>query len=159
MYRQILAAVDGSRASRLALDEAVKIAGASGASVLAACVVEHAPQLVDVGAVYQGDERASLAAIESATAALKEAEEVLRANSIDGVCRAVDAYGESIASVLARVADECGADLVVLGTHGRHGFRRVLLGSVAESLLRATRVPVLLVRHDAEGGKHTSAAL
>ena len=159
MYRQILAAVDGSRAARLALDEAVKIARASGATIVAACVVEHAPQLVDVGAVYQGGGKASPEVIDAATAALEEAEDVLRENGIDGVCRAVDAYGESIPSVIARVAEECEADLVVMGTHGRHGVRRVLLGSVAESLLRATRLPVLLVRHDTESGRRTIRGL
>jgi nucleotide-binding universal stress UspA family protein len=156
MYSRILAAVDGSRAARLALDEAVKIAQASGATVMATCVVEHAPQIVDVGAVYEGEESASVAAIDAATAALNEAEEVLRANGIDSVCRAVDAYGESIASVIARVAEESEAELIVIGTHGRRGVRRVLLGSVAESLLRVTRLPVLLVRHDAERAKHAT---
>jgi nucleotide-binding universal stress UspA family protein len=153
MYRRILAAVDGSRAARLAFDEAVEIARVSGATVVTICVVEHPPQLIDVGAVYQADESVSAEAVTSATAALDEAEEVLRENGVEGVCRAVDAYGESIASVLARVAEECEADLITMGTHGRRGVRRVLLGSVAESLLRMTPLPVLLVRHDAEDGK------
>jgi nucleotide-binding universal stress UspA family protein len=148
MYTRILAAIDGSRASRLALDEAVKIAGASGASIVAVCVVEHAAQLVDVGAVYQGGEEASPEAIEAATAALEEAEAVFKARGIEGTARVVDAYGESVASVIARVAAECEAELIVIGTHGRHGVRRVLLGSVAESLLRSVDLPVLLVRHD-----------
>jgi len=152
MYTRILAAIDGSRASRLALDEAVKIARASGASIVAACVVEHAPQLVDVGAVYQGGEGASPAVIESATAALEEAEEVFKAQGIQGTTRAIDAYGESVASVIARVAAECEAELIVIGTHGRHGVRRVFLGSVAESLLRSVDLPVLLVRHQEEPG-------
>lgn len=148
MYTRILAAIDGSRASRLALDEAVKIARASGASIVAACVVEHAPQLVDVGAVYQGGEGASPGAIEAATAALEEAGELLKSQGIQGTTRAIDAYGESVASVIARVAEECQAELIVLGTHGRHGVRRVLLGSVAESLLRSVDLPVLLVREE-----------
>lgn len=148
MYTCILAAIDGSRASRLALDEAVKIARASGASIVAACVVEHASQLVDVGAVYQGGGSASPETVEAATAALEEADEVFKSQGVRGTSRAVDAYGESVASVIARIADECEADLIVMGTHGRHGMRRVLLGSVAESLLRAVDLPVLLVRHE-----------
>lgn len=52
MYARILAAVDGSRGARLALDEVLKIAKASGAEIVALFVVEHAPQLVDVGALY-----------------------------------------------------------------------------------------------------------
>lgn len=152
MYTRILAAIDGSRASRLALDEAVKIARASGASIVAACVVEQRPQLVDVGAVYQGGEGASAAAVESATAALKEAEEVFKSQGVEGTSRAIDAYGENVASVIARVAAECAAELIVIGTHGRHGVRRVFLGSVAESLLRTADLPVLLVRDQQETG-------
>ena len=148
MYTRILAAIDGSRASRLALDEAVKIARASGASIVAACVVEHAPQLVDVGAVYQGEEGASAAAVEAATAALEEAEELFKSQGVQGTSRVIDAYGESVASVIARVAEESEAELIVVGTHGRHGMRRALLGSVAESLLRSVDLPVLLVRHE-----------
>lgn len=62
-----------------------------------------------------------------------------------GQTRALDGYAEDVATVLSRAADELEADLVVLGTGGRHGVRRVLLGSVAESFIRLSRVPVLLV--------------
>ena len=146
MYTCILAAIDGSRASQLALDEAVKIARVSGASVVAACVVEQAPQLVDVSAVYEGENGPSRKATEIATAALAQAEELFKSQGVQGTTRAVDAYGESVASVIVRVAEECEAELIALGTHGRHGVRRALLGSVAESLLRSVELPVLLVR-------------
>ncbi|HEU4533894.1 MAG TPA: universal stress protein [Polyangiaceae bacterium] len=43
------------------------------------------------------------------------------------------------------VADEEGVDLIVVGTHGRHGLKRALLGSVAESVLRDSKVPVMVV--------------
>ncbi len=150
MYKKILAAVDGSRGARLALDEAVKIAKASGAEIVAVFVVEHAPQLVDVGAVYMSEQAANAALVDTATAALDEARELFREQGINGVARAVDAYGDRIAEVLSRTADECEADLIVMGTQGRHGLRRVLLGSVAEALLRTAQMPVLLVRHRPE---------
>lgn len=155
MYKRILAAVDGSRGARLALDEAVKIAQASKAEVFAVCVVEHVARLVDVGAVYAPGEGADAAAVEAATEALEEAKACFAASGVVGTTRAVDAYSEPVAAVLARVADEYEPDLIVMGTHGRHGVRRVLLGSVAESLLRTTSIPVLLVRHQAgeEAGK------
>lgn len=62
--------------------------------------------------------------------------------------RALDSFGEDVATVLMRTAAEAEADLIVMGTSGRHGLRRLLLGSVAESLLRAADRPVLLVRHN-----------
>lgn len=49
------------------------------------------------------------------------------------------------------IRDRADADLIVMGTSGRHGLRRLLLGSVAESLLRAADRPVLLVRHGEAG--------
>jgi nucleotide-binding universal stress UspA family protein len=152
MYKRILAAVDGSRGARLALNEALKIAKASGGEIVAVFVVEHAPQLVDVGAVYMPERGADAALVDAATAALDEARELFREQGVNGVARAVDAYGDKIAEVLSRTADECEADLIVMGTQGRHGFRRVLLGSVAEALLRTAQMPVLLVRHDPEAG-------
>jgi nucleotide-binding universal stress UspA family protein len=51
---------------------------------------------------------------------------------------------------ILRVAEERGADLVVMGTHGRRGLSRVLLGSVAERVVRCSRVPVLTVMDDAD---------
>lgn len=52
----------------------------------------------------------------------------------------------SIASNLLAEAEKWHADLIVMGTHGRRGLGRVVIGSVAESVLRAATLPVLLVR-------------
>jgi nucleotide-binding universal stress UspA family protein len=49
-------------------------------------------------------------------------------------------------SQIEQVSRRVGADLIVMGTHGRHGLQRLLLGSVAESIVRTARCPVLLVR-------------
>ena len=58
----------------------------------------------------------------------------------------VEAAREPIAATLLAAAANAHADLIVMGTHGRRGIGRAVLGSVAESLLRATGLPVLLVR-------------
>ncbi|AIO36772.1 universal stress protein [Burkholderia pseudomultivorans] len=148
MYKRIFVALDGSPSARLALNEAIRIAAASGGTITCAYVVEHRPQLVDVGAGFTeaGDNGASAADV--ATAVLDAAKAVLAAQHVAGTVRALDAYGEDVATVLMRTAAEADADLIVMGTSGRHGLRRLLLGSVAESLLRAADRPVLLVRHD-----------
>jgi nucleotide-binding universal stress UspA family protein len=149
MYKRILAAIDGSRGASLALDEAMKIAQVSGAAITAICVVEHPAQLVDVGNLFvKAPPPGTAAASEAATAALEEARDLFERRHVRGQTRALDSYCEDTATVLSRAADELEADLVVLGTSGRHGVRRVLLGSVAESFLRLSRVPALLVRHD-----------
>jgi nucleotide-binding universal stress UspA family protein len=58
----------------------------------------------------------------------------------------LDISGERVASVIDGDAQQWGADLIVIGTHGRSGLSRLLLGSVAEGVARGTSVPVLLVR-------------
>lgn len=55
-----------------------------------------------------------------------------------------------VAEVICAKAQEVGAGLVVVGTHGRSGLRRMILGSIAERLVRTCQVPVLTVRHEAE---------
>jgi len=52
--------------------------------------------------------------------------------------------------VIDRVAEDIGADLIVMGTHGRRGVKRLLLGSVAEAVVRTAPCPVLTVRPKAE---------
>ncbi|HZZ77589.1 MAG TPA: universal stress protein [Gemmataceae bacterium] len=65
--------------------------------------------------------------------------------------------GEPTSEIL-RVAQQVKAGLIVMGTHGRTGLRRLLLGSVAEHVLRNATCPVLLVRHSVAGIAHTAAS-
>src|SRR5690242_10792152 len=113
MYERIMVAVDGSPAARLALDEALMLAQAMRAEVLAVCVVAHTPQLVDVGGGFVEDNR-DLAVTEAATKALDEARELFTEKRVAGSVRAIDSYGESIAQVLTRAAEEFDANLIVL---------------------------------------------
>ncbi|MCS6474224.1 universal stress protein, partial [Burkholderia thailandensis] len=53
--------------------------------------------------------------------------------------------GEDIPQRIVSLADEIGADVIVMGTHGRRGFRRLVLGSVAERVLRHATRPVLMI--------------
>ncbi|KVH80785.1 universal stress protein A [Burkholderia ubonensis] len=152
MYERIFAALDGSRGARLALDEAIRLARASGGLVVAVCVVSDAPRLTDIdgGYVEQRDWRGL--DTDAASMVLADAETAFRLSRVRGTAQTVDACGEDVSCVLARAAAECDADLIVMGTHGRHGIRRALLGSVAESLLRTADRPVLLVRDALEAG-------
>ncbi|MEL6345923.1 MAG: universal stress protein [Myxococcota bacterium] len=52
------------------------------------------------------------------------------------------------AEVIIRISDEVGADMIVMGTHGRRGIQRLLMGSVTEKVLRQTTRPVLVIRGD-----------
>ncbi len=151
MYKRIFVALDDSASARLALDEAIRIAAASGGTVTCAYVVEHKPKLVDVDASFVDVRESEAGATDVATQTLEDAKKALAMNRVQGTVRALDAFGDDVAAVLMRTAAEADAELIVMGTSGRHGLRRLLLGSVAESLLRAADRPVLLVRHNEKG--------
>ncbi|CAB3728153.1 universal stress protein [Trinickia soli] len=147
MYKRILVPVDGSDGSRRALDEAIELARLSGAQLQAVYVLEHPTRVVDVSAGFAEQMPVRDTSPEIATTVLGEARERLAALAEQGSVRAIDAYGESLATVLARAIDELDADLVVMYSHGRSGIRRLFAGSVAESLLHNTTVPLLLLRN------------
>jgi len=65
--------------------------------------------------------------------------------------------GEPAAMILL-MSEQIGADLIVLGTHGRRGIRRLLVGSVAESVVREAACPVTVVRHHEEEDGHAHHA-
>ncbi|MGU7780767.1 universal stress protein [Burkholderia sp. PU8-34] len=158
MYKRIFVALDDSASARLALDEAIRLAAASGGTITCAHVVEHKQQLVDVDAGFADTRDVEPSSADAVTHALDDAKAALAARSIAGTVRAIDAYGEDIAAVLMRTAAEADADLIVMGTSGRHGLRRLLVGSVAESLLRAADRPVLMVRHNEKAAATPPAA-
>jgi nucleotide-binding universal stress UspA family protein len=72
----------------------------------------------------------------------------MREHNVAGDTEIIETQGiaEDIASCIARCVDRRGVDLVVMGTHGRRGMRRMVLGSVAERFVRQSPCPVLLVR-------------
>jgi nucleotide-binding universal stress UspA family protein len=55
---------------------------------------------------------------------------------------------------IVRLADEEGVDMIILGTHGRTGLKRLLMGSVAEAVVRRAMCPVLTIKQPAEVAAH-----
>lgn len=147
MYKRIMVPVDGSEGAQRALVEALNLAQLMQARVQAVYVVEHPSQLVDVAGGFAEEARPDDTGSETATAVLDEARETFTRLGAQGSVRAIDSYGESLATVLMRAIDEFDADLVVMHSHARSGIKRLLGGSVAESLLRDTTVPLLLLRN------------
>jgi len=80
---------------------------------------------------------------------LEEAAATARARGLQVTSVMLESIGGSAADLIAAQALEFHADLIVVGTHGRRGLRRLALGSDAEQVVRASAVPVLLVRDDA----------
>lgn len=146
-FRTILAPVDFSLCASGALDYAANLARASGATL----VIHHATELP---AGLHGSERIqpSGASLEPVrvddyardSARVHLAREAARLGEDLRVVTRAD-IGPIVPTILA-AAEEVGADLIVIGTHGRTGLRRGLLGSVAERVVRGARCPVLTVR-------------
>jgi nucleotide-binding universal stress UspA family protein len=145
MYRNILVAVDGSDTSRLALDHAIALAKSESARLLAIFVVEY-PSSVYSSAFFD-IEPFYAAMMEEARTVLDGAKRQIEAGGAVGDTKVVDAgaLGGSIAEQIQAAAADTHSDLVVLGTHGRRGFQRLMLGSVAEAYVRLSTCPVLLV--------------
>jgi nucleotide-binding universal stress UspA family protein len=148
MYARILAAIDGGQSSARALKHAIALSKALGAEL-------RALHVVDMGWLPLGPELAvetrRIAEVrrEEGARALAVAVDEAQAAGVAAASRLVEtgAPGQSVASEIVREAQTWPADLLVLGTHGRGGAERLLLGSVAEGVTRRSTVPVLLV-HD-----------
>lgn len=140
MYGTILLATDGSEDSRAALDHAVEVAAATGASLHVVSVVEtrtaYDNAIIDPEEVKENLRADAVEAVEAA-AAVAAAEDVS--------CETTVEEGVPPEQVL-EVAERVGADLVVVGATGRSGFKRLVLGSTAEQLLESSgTAPVVVV--------------
>jgi nucleotide-binding universal stress UspA family protein len=142
MYETILVPTDGSAGADAALDEAVSLAAAFDATVHSLYVADTSAAQPETGYV---DIVESFERIGEETTA----EAVERAET-DGV-EAVGAVRTGLPHrTILEYVEEVDADLVVMGTHGRTGLERYLLGSVTEKVVRTADVPVLTVHAPAE---------
>jgi nucleotide-binding universal stress UspA family protein len=135
VFETVLVATDGSDGAERAADRAVDLAATYDASLRALSVVNPVTMGVDVrsGAVAE----LLTEAAEEAVAAVAE-----RADAAGVTAETAVEYGQAGTVITEAAAD---ADLVVVGTHGRTGLGRALLGSVAERVVRTSPVPVLTV--------------
>lgn len=150
MYQRILLAVDGSHASYLALHQAIVVSKATGAEVEALFVADSSDITFDmVGAdsiayanqvVNYGRDTLAEVSKKLDAAGVKHSTKLLEKSIAPG----------QISATIVAEANETAADLIVLGTHGRRGLKHLVLGSVAEGVVRKTNKPVLMVRSEVE---------
>lgn len=143
--QKILVASDFSDTARVAADWAAEFARALGAKL----VVVHVFDMPVVGvpdAAFIVDAQTAARLSEQAQRGLDA--EIARLRElgveVEGLLRQGDAR-----DVIPKAAESAGAGLVVVGSHGRRGLSRALLGSVAESIVRSSGVPVVVVRKPA----------
>lgn len=151
MYKHILVAVDGSDTSNLALREAIKLAKDQKAMLRLINVVDETSAYLAIDPAMEAPNL--FAEIQKAlrTAGqkvLSDCASAVREAGIepDTTMKIAEILGQRIYDAIEEEATRWPADLIVIGTHGRRGFRRLLLGSVAEGVTRIATKPVLLIR-------------
>jgi nucleotide-binding universal stress UspA family protein len=148
-WKRICCAVDFSEPSRMALEEAVTLAQSSGAELhLVHVHTRPSPSAVDL--LSAGFE--SVEADDAAEELLASWAD-LAARTLDRPVRSSLEMG-SAPTQIAEYARREGIDLLVLATHGRTGLQRVVMGSVAERVVRLAPCPVLVVRNRAAAPLH-----
>lgn len=153
MYQHILVPIDGSATSTRGLDEAIKLAGLTGASLRLIHVVDalsFATGFEPYG-VYSTDVMAVMK--EAGERILEQGRARVEAAGIKVDSLLFDSLASRLSEIVMEQAKGWGADLIVIGTHGRRGVERLFLGSDAEQILRMAPVPVLLVRSPEAQGK------
>ena len=147
MYRRILVPIDGSPTSMQGLTEAIRLAADQRARLDVLYVVDEliVVQSLDAFGVPDGGDLVE-GLRQAGKKVLADAEALMRRQRVKGATRMVASRTRRVSDVIVAEAKKCRADLIVMGTHGRRGVTRMLLGSDAEGVLRDAPVPVLLVR-------------
>jgi len=146
MFKKILVPIDGSHTSDLGLKEAIKLARGEKATLCLLHVVDEFVLMPDaLGApIYVEDMFEALR--KGGRKILAGAEAKVRGQGVRVLSVLAEKIGGPVAGMIVTEAKKQHADLIVLGTHGRHGVNRMVMGSDAEGVVRAAPVPVLLVR-------------
>jgi nucleotide-binding universal stress UspA family protein len=164
MYRRILVPLDGSRLSEAALGQLPNLVGSDTEVILlrvvgdettelpptvlapAASTTGYAAVVPPVSSGSDPDQLSDEGADRSRDAAQRYLDETALALRSTAKVRTTVAAGADPAQLIADQATAEGADLILMSTHGRSGVIRLVLGSIAERVLRATELPVLVIR-------------
>jgi nucleotide-binding universal stress UspA family protein len=144
MYQRILVAIDGSQTSRRAFAAALELAKSYHSVLQAYYAIEDPGLYYDVPSYDPSILRAQLA--EAGATLAQDFTKQIHDAGVDGAVVVGEPSAlDDIATRVLRAAAEFQADLLVMGTHGRRGVKRLVLGSVAERCLRQSALPVLLI--------------
>lgn len=131
MFKTIMVPTDGSKNARKAEDVAISIARNFQAKLMVVHIIDE--KLIYPFEVLEED-----------------GEKILKRATIKGKDQGVDVQQVLIVGNpthdMAKIVEKTGADLVVIGTHGKSGLQKLLMGSVAENTIKTVKIPVLLVK-------------
>ncbi len=149
MYRQIIVAVDGSELTPKVLEHAFALGRFSGAKVEVVTVTEPSPLFMTGAEFITASTTELLEELENIQ--LEEAKKILNAASETAATAGIDVTVRHVrlerpADGILQAASEAKADLIVMGSHGRRGLRRLLVGSQASEVLSRSEIAVLVVK-------------
>jgi nucleotide-binding universal stress UspA family protein len=158
MYGRILVPIDGSPTADRGLDEAITLARLNGGSIRLLHVLDVLVFVTgfETGATYTNTVLPALR--QHCDRILTAGRERVAAAGVPVETEVAECFARRPSDVIVEQADAWPADLIVLGTHGRRGVNRALLGSDAEQVLRIAPVPVLLVRAAEDAGGDVAKA-
>ena len=145
MYERILVPVDGSATATRGVREAVRLAGGQAARICLLYVTNDANMAMAESAYPTEELWKHIRA--DGEAVLKEARDIVVAAGGSAETLLLDARVGVVGALIVDQARSWHADVIVMGTHGRRGLGRMIVGSTAVYVLRHTDVPMLLVRH------------
>ena len=141
LFKNIILATDGSKYSGNAVEYAVEIAKISGARISAISVVDTGLfATIPMDAAWENIYELLKTEANEATG---KVEEEAKKSDVDVECFVVEGHP---AEEIVKLSETIPADLIVMGTLGKRGLDRFLLGSVAEKISRISKVPVMIVR-------------
>lgn len=145
MYQRILVPINGSSTSERALQEAIKLAQGK-AQLRLVYVLEEILPLAAEGFDYSNSAALQETARKAAEDTLAQAADKVQKSGATVETALIDELGQGVVDAINNEALNWSADLIVIGTHGRTGLTRLLLGSIAEGVVREAAMPVLLIR-------------
>lgn len=144
MFKHLLVPVDGSPTAQLAVEKTIGLAQAFGSRVTAIFVIDPYP-FTGVGTDFAYGQAEYLnAATAEANAAIQAAKTAFEAAGVNVATAVVESHAAWRGVV--ETAESVQADLIVMGSHGRSGLEKLVLGSVTQAVLSHTHLPVLVVR-------------
>lgn len=149
MFEYLLVALDGSNTSNAGLKTALELARANGGKIIGLHVIDNRGILINIQdgqlpAKYFDKLYAAMRT--RGQTVLAKAETAARKAGVQMTPLLTDCGRKMVAQAIVDQAQRTKADMIAMGTHGRRGLARAVMGSTAEEVLRESKVPVLLVR-------------
>ena len=148
MFERILVATDGSKHSQRAAEAAVEMARLYGSTIIALYVVDIGKEYAPLGDLTSKSSEEMIAGIRSSLQdqgekATRSVAEMAERAAVPAIRRIIEGYP---AQDIIRIAEEENAGLIVMGGMGASGLDRFFLGSVADKVVRSSKIPVLVVK-------------